>query len=59
MRQIFKPYEQDQVMLLAPSLEEMIPRGHVLRSCRSIEGETVFGMLRQNWGIPTVHIESN
>lgn len=30
-RQIFKPYEQKQSMLLPPSLEEMIPVGHLVR----------------------------
>ena len=30
-RQIFKPYEQKQTMLLPPSLEEMIPGGHLVR----------------------------
>ena len=29
--QIFKPYEQNQPMLLPPSLEEMIPEGHMVR----------------------------
>ncbi|MBN2256091.1 MAG: IS1182 family transposase [Deltaproteobacteria bacterium] len=29
--QIFKPYEQNQMMLLPPSLEEMIPEGHLVR----------------------------
>lgn len=30
-RQIFKPYEQQQAMLLPPSLEELIPEGHLVR----------------------------
>jgi transposase len=30
-RQIFKPYEQKQAMLLPPSLEELIPEGHLVR----------------------------
>jgi len=30
-RQIFKRYEQNQPMLLPPSLEEMIPEGHLVR----------------------------
>jgi len=29
--QIFKPYEQKQAMLLPPSLEELIPEGHLVR----------------------------
>ena len=29
--QIFKPYEQNQPMLLPPSLEELIPKGHLVR----------------------------
>ena len=30
-RQIFKPYEQAQAMLLPPSLEELIPEKHLVR----------------------------
>ena len=30
-RQVFKPYTQDQAMLLPPSLEELIPAGHIVR----------------------------
>ena len=30
-RQIFKAYKQDQPMLLPPSLEELIPEGHLVR----------------------------
>ena len=30
-KQIFKPYKQKQAMLLPPSLEEMIPEGHLVR----------------------------
>lgn len=30
-RQIFKPYEQNQPMLLPPSLEELVPEGHMVR----------------------------
>lgn len=30
-RQVFKPYEQKQGMLLPPSMEEMIPDGHLVR----------------------------
>jgi len=30
-RQIFKPYEQHQDLLLPPSLEEIIPEGHLVR----------------------------
>jgi transposase len=30
-RQIFKPYQQQQMMLLPPSLEELIPSGHLVR----------------------------
>ena len=30
-RQVFKPYTQDQAMLLPPSLEELIPAGHMVR----------------------------
>jgi len=31
MKQIFKPYEQGQPMLLPPCLEELIPEGHLVR----------------------------
>ncbi len=30
-RQVFKPYEQNQMMLLPPSLEELIPEKHMVR----------------------------
>lgn len=30
-KQIFKPYEPQQAMLLPPSLEELIPEGHLVR----------------------------
>jgi len=30
-RQVFKPYIQDQAMLLPPNLEELIPAGHMVR----------------------------
>jgi transposase len=30
-KQVFKPYNQNQVMLLPPSLEELIPGGHLVR----------------------------
>jgi transposase len=30
-KQVFKPYHQDQVMLLPPSLEELIPEKHLVR----------------------------
>jgi transposase len=30
-RQVFKPYQQKQGMVLPPSLEEMIPAGHLVR----------------------------
>lgn len=29
--QVFKPYKQNQLMLMPPSLEEMIPEGHLVR----------------------------
>lgn len=29
--QVFKPYHQHQIMLLPPSLEELIPEGHLVR----------------------------
>lgn len=38
-RQTFKPYDQDQMMLLPPNLEEMIPEGHLVRMVNAmIEG---------------------
>ena len=30
-KQVFKPYNQDQAMLLPPNLEELIPTGHMVR----------------------------
>lgn len=30
-KQIFKPYQQNQPMLLPPNLEDMIPEGHLVR----------------------------
>ena len=30
-KQVFKPYQQDQPMLLPPDLEELIPEGHLVR----------------------------
>ena len=30
-QQVFKPYIQDQAMLLPPNLEELIPAGHMVR----------------------------
>jgi len=38
-RQIFKPYEQQQAMLLPPSLEELIPEGHIVRVVNRMLGE--------------------
>jgi len=29
--QVFKPYTQNQAMLLPPRLEELIPEGHLVR----------------------------
>lgn len=38
-KQVFKPYRQDQVMLLPPSLEELIPANHLVRVVnRTIDG---------------------
>lgn len=38
-KQIFKPYEPQQAMLLPPSLEELIPEGHLVRIVyKMIEG---------------------
>jgi transposase len=38
-KQIFKPYEPQQAMLLPPSLEELIPEGHLVRVVyKMIEG---------------------
>ncbi len=34
--QVFKPYQQHQTMLLPPSLEELIPEGHVVRVVNKI-----------------------
>jgi len=38
-RQIFKPYEQNQPMLLPPSLEEMIPEAHIVRVVNRMIGD--------------------
>ena len=38
-RQIFKPYEQNQPMLLPPSVEEMIPGSHIVRVVNRMIGE--------------------
>jgi transposase len=38
-RQIFKPYEQNQPMLLPPSLEEMIPEAHIVRVVNGMIGD--------------------
>lgn len=35
-KQVFKPYHQDQPMLLPPSLEELIPAGHLVRVVNEI-----------------------
>jgi transposase len=37
-RQIFKPYEQNQAMLLPPSVEEMIPETHIVRVVNGMIG---------------------
>jgi transposase len=38
-RQIFKPYEQNQAMLLPPSVEELIPETHIVRVVNRMIGE--------------------
>lgn len=38
-RQIFKPYEQNQPMLLPPSVEELIPEHHIVRVVNRMIGE--------------------
>ena len=38
-RQIFKPYEQNQPMLLPPSVDEMIPETHIVRVVNRMIGE--------------------
>jgi transposase len=38
-RQIYKPYEQNQAMLLPPSLEELIPETHIVRVVNRMIGE--------------------
>jgi transposase len=41
-KQVFKPYRQQQVMLLPPSLEELIPENHLVRVLnRTIDGLNV------------------
>jgi transposase len=45
-KQVFKPYTQHQVMLLPPSLEEMIPENHLVRVVnRTIDGLNVDPLL--------------
>ncbi len=38
-RQIFKPYEQNQAMLLPPRVEELIPETHIVRVVNKMIGE--------------------
>ena len=33
---VFKPYDQDQMLLLPPSLEEMIPSNHLVRTVNEL-----------------------
>jgi len=50
-RQIFKPYEQHQGMLLPPNLEELIPANHMVRVVDEIiEGISVEPLIRQYKG---------
>ena len=50
-RQIFKRYEQNQPMLLPPSLEEMIPEGHLVRVVNEmIEGLDIEALERKYKG---------
>jgi hypothetical protein len=44
--QVFKRYEQKQMMLLPPSLEELIPEKHLVRVVnRTIDGLRIEAML--------------
>jgi transposase len=50
-KQIFKPYEQNQPMLLPPSLEELIPTGHLVRVVNQIiESIDIEPLIRQYKG---------
>jgi hypothetical protein len=44
--QIFKPYQQNQPMLLPPNLDEMIPPGHIVRVVNNItDGINIAGQV--------------
>lgn len=43
--QTFKPYDQNQPMLLPPSLEELIPPGHIVRVVNEIVERIDMGLL--------------
>lgn len=47
--QIFKPYEQNQPMLLPPSLEEMIPEGHMVRIVDEMIDQIDLGPLKRQY----------
>jgi Transposase and inactivated derivatives len=50
-RQVFKPYQQKQGMVLPPSLEEMIPAGHLVRVVdEMVEQMNVEPLLKQYKG---------
>jgi transposase len=48
-RQIFKPYEQNQAMLLPPSVEELIPETHMVRVVNRMIGEIDKRILEQQY----------
>jgi transposase len=48
-RQIFKPYEQNQVMLLPPNLEELIPESHLVRVVNKMIEEVDRKILEQQY----------
>jgi transposase len=55
--QVFKPYTQNQPMLLPPRLEELIPEGHLVRVVNEmIEGLDIEPLKRQYKGGGQVHI---
>ena len=48
-KQVFKPYTQDQPMLLPPSLEELIPEGHLVRVVNEMIEQLDMGPLEQQY----------
>lgn len=47
--QVFKPYNQNQAMLLPPNLEELIPEGHLVRVVNGMIGQLDVNPLEQQY----------